>query len=583
MRWSVGVKIAAMEAIAIIALIIIGFASYYSTDRMLASIDWRQHTYQVKAELSTLLSLLIDAETAQRGYLITKQERYLEPYNFAIGKISGTFNDIRTLTADNDDEQHRLDMMWPLIQDKLSGVKQSFTLTDSKQIVASLDDGKKQMDEIRNVISDMNNAEDALLAQRISGANTSVNDAFFTIVYGTLGAVIFLVIIGILFTRHIATPLREMTVAARKIADGELDDSFKPISRQDEVGDLSETFARMSRKLQDIAAAANTVSTGDLTVSIVPISHKDILGNSLAKMVENLRQFALDNNEFVQMLNTSVNEIFTSVSQLVSSGSETATAVSQTTSTIEEVRQTSQISNQKAKSVSDGAQTAVQISENGKKTTMETNDGMMRIRDQMAAIAESMLMLSEQTQGISSIVETVDDLAQQSNLLSVNASIEAEKAGEQGKGFRIVAQEIKSLADQSKQATHRVREILSDVQKATSSAVLATEQGNKAAQKGVKKSEETGDAIAKLSVSVGDAAQAAIQIAASSQQQLIGMEQAALAMENIKQASLQNVDSARQLETAAHNLKGISVKLEQLVNKYKLSTEQQAKNNNSIN
>ena len=98
--------------------------------------------------------------------------------------------------------------------------------------------------------------------------------------------------------------------------------------------------------------------------------------------------------------------------------------------------------------------------------------GMNQIRRQMEAIASSMMRLSEQSQTIGQIIATVDDLAAQSNLLAVNAAIEAAKAGEHGKGFGVVAQEVKSLAEQSRQATNQVRTILSDIQKATAAAVI---------------------------------------------------------------------------------------------------------------
>lgn len=134
----------------------------------------------------------------------------------------------------------------------------------------------------------------------------------------------------------------------------------------------------------------------------------------------------------------------------------------------------------------------------------------------------------------------------------------------------MVAQEVKSLANQSKQATNQVRIILNDIQKATSAAVMATEQGSKAVEAGVLKSTQTGESILKLVSSVTDASHAATQIAATSHQQLIGMDQAALAMESIKQASAQNVDSVKQLEVAARNLNGMGVKLQQLVGQYKI-------------
>jgi len=127
----------------------------------------------------------------------------------------------------------------------------------------------------------------------------------------------------------------------------------------------------------------------------------------------------------------------------------------------------------------------------------------------MESIAESIVRLSEQSQAIGEIIATVNDLAEQSNLLAVNAAIEATKVGEQGKGFVVVAQEIKSLATQSKEATAQVRTLLGDIQKATSAAVLATEQGNKAVEAGVKQTAEAGDSIRLLADSVNEAAQAA--------------------------------------------------------------------------
>lgn len=179
---------------------------------------------------------------------------------------------------------------------------------------------------------------------------------------------------------------------------------------------------------------------------------------------------------------------------------------------------------------------------------------MTRIREQMDSIAECMVQLSNQSKVIGDIIATVDDLAQQSNLLAVNASIEAAKAGEQGKGFAVVAQEVKNLSQQSKAATAHVRTILNDIVKATTAATMATEQGGKAVEAGSSQATAAGEVIRQLTSSIENSAHAAEVIELSGQQQLIGMQQMVEAMESMKIASSQNRESAVQLESAAHRM-----------------------------
>src|SRR5262245_35824600 len=161
-------------------------------------------------------------------------------------------------------------------------------------------------------------------------------------------------------------------------------------------------------------------------------------------------------------------------SELASSATEMAAAVNETTATVEEVKQTAALSSQKAHQVSASAQKAAQISQTGKQATEDTITEMQRIREQMQAIAESIVQLSEQSHAIREIIDTVNDLSEQSNVLAVNASIEAQKAGVHGTGFAVVAQEVRSLAQQSKDATAQVQTILNDIEKATGAAVQMT-------------------------------------------------------------------------------------------------------------
>ena len=355
-----------------------------------------------------------------------------------------------------------------------------------------------------------------------------------------------------------------------EIAAGDMAVEVTAQNRRDEIGDLARAFTRMIQSLKDKAQIAQKIAGGDLTVEAAPLSDADALGNAFSTMVAKNRQQIHEIMEGVNVLASSGSEIMASVSQLTSGAAETSTAVSETTTTVEEVKQTTEVSSQKAKHVAELGRNSVEISRTGLKSIEDTINGMNRIKEQVESIADMVVRLSEQSQAIGEIIATVNDLAEQSNLLAVNASIEAAKAGEQGKGFAVVAQEIRSLAAQSKQATTQVRNILFDVQKAISSAVMATELGSRAVEEGVKLSTQAGDAIDVLAQSVTESTNAAIQIAASSQQQLIGMDQVVSAMGNIREAALQMASSTKQTEKSAHDLHNLGQRLQEIVKFYRV-------------
>ncbi len=320
--------------------------------------------------------------------------------------------------------------------------------------------------------------------------------------------------------------------------------------------------------------AANKIAskdlTGDLSVYEKRGDEFGIMIQSFSRMVETLRKQMQGILDGVNILASSSTEILASTTQMASGSAETAAAISETTTTVEEVRQAAQLSSQKAQNLSDSAQCVAQVSQSGQKAVDETIEGMNHIREQMDVIAQTVVRLSEQSQSIGDIIASVTDIADQSNLLAVNAAIEAAKFGEQGKGFAVVAQEIRNLAEKSKQSTTQVRNILNDVQKATSAAVLATEQGNKAVEAGVKQSIQAGEAIRVLTESSGEAAQVSTQIVASSQQQVVGMDQIGLAMQNINQAGMETVASMTQAESSARNLNELGQKLKEIVEGFKM-------------
>lgn len=267
----------------------------------------------------------------------------------------------------------------------------------------------------------------------------------------------------------------------------------------------------------------------------------------------------------IAALASAADETLAATTQQVAGTAEQATAVQQTATTVNQVRQIAQASAERARAVAEQAQRAMQLLAERRSAIEDLVHGTQEARGQMEALAARILTLSERAQAIGEIVTTVNGLAEQSNLLAVNAAIEAAKAGEAGRGFAVVAAEVKALAERSKEATAQIREILNEVQRATQAAVMAAEQGVKASEASERRALGTGETLRQWTEAVIAMAQAAQQTAVAAQEQMAGTDQIAMAMQQIEQASAQNMASTRQVERSAQDLHEIAARLKALV------------------
>ena len=252
-------------------------------------------------------------------------------------------------------------------------------------------------------------------------------------------------------------------------------------------------------------------------------------------------------------------------SQLASGAAQTAAAVSEAATTVDEVRQTSMLASQKSTALADGAKGAEKAADAGRRALGEIVENMDDIESQVAVMSGSIVRLSEQTEAIAALTTASHDIAEQSNLLAVNAAIEAAKSADEGKGFSVVADEIKSLAGQSKNAVVQVRRVLADIVQATTAAVDAAERSSGAIARSVERVAGSSDAIESLAGSVEMTAQSSLQIAASSQQQLIGMDQISQSMDSINQASAHNAAAAREMAEELARLRAVAERLQAMI------------------
>jgi methyl-accepting chemotaxis protein len=407
-------------------------------------------------------------------------------------------------------------------------------------------------------------------------------------------------IVGLLLAwniaRSISKPLGTITVAAQRFGSGDLSERVT-LSNTDEIGVLGQVFNTMADNLQATLASQVAkeylekvineyrsviarISNGDLTARLDLSngngSHNQTgddlyqLGINLNGMVEGLSDLASRTREVATSVSAAGAEILAATTQQIASATEQDAAVTQTMTTVEEVRTTVKQTAERAQAVADASRQSVDVSRTGQVAIVNTIEGMKTIRERVESIAETILMLSERTQQIGEIIATVNDIADQSKLLALNAGIEAARAGEEGKGFAVVAMEVRQLAEQSRDATARIRGILNEIQQATNTAVMVTEEGTKGAESGMSLVERAGEAIRELAATIEEAAQSAMQIAASTHQQINGIEQLATAMQSIKQATTQTAASTRQAELSAKDLNEMAQQMEQAISRYRL-------------
>jgi methyl-accepting chemotaxis protein len=481
-NWTFGRKLALGFAIAVLTLLVIGISGYRSTEHLIENDRWVSHTHEVRTKLADLVSLLKDAETGQRGFVITDDEAFLEPYRNALPEIAKTVSELRALTSDNDTQQRRLSTLQPLIDGKLVELHRTIEMRRTEgfeptmKVVAG-GVGKALMDQMRRVVAEMDADEAGLLRRRNQEAEQSSDSTKSVILWGSLLGVALVAAAGTLILRSLAS----------------------------QIGAAVHHIQTSSTELQ---SAANQQATG------------------------------------AKEQTTAMNEISTTISELLATSRQIA----------ESARRVAEIADQTA--------TAAR---SGDLTVAKGHESIAGIRRQVDVIVHHMLDLGKKSQQIGSVLEIVSELAEQTNILAINATIEAAGAGDAGRRFGVVADEIRKLADRVGGSTKEIRGLIDDVRSAVNTTVMTTESGSKAVEAGADQFGRVAAAFGQISSQVATTTEAAKEIELSTKQQATAVEQVNVAITNVSQASKETEVSTGQTLRTASELSLLSRELLRLV------------------
>lgn len=342
------------------------------------------------------------------------------------------------------------------------------------------------------------------------------------------------------------------------------------------IAGFNKTLDRITEPVNEAMRLAGYYAAGDFTARFDPdipvagefIAYRDALNTIGIELSRLMKLITEELYEGISVISSASSEIIGVTSHLSSESSQTVRIVDETTNAVESVRIQTDRANQKTREVTEKAMKTSFVSKDGQRSIQEILDGMNQIRRQMDVIGTNVVKLSEQSNAVGEIIATVTDISEQSNLLAVNASIEAAKAGEFGKGFAVVADEIHNLAEQSKQATSHIRTILTDIQRGVSGTVVSVDRGSASVEDTVRLTSQAREAIEVLASAVADSSKEAYEIADSIGEQASGMDRISHAMEKIQEAARKNLENTQKAEKTAGDLHELGIRLKKITEQY---------------
>ena len=341
-----------------------------------------------------------------------------------------------------------------------------------------------------------------------------------------------------------------------------------------DISELKEIQNYLSRSTNKMLTEIEKLSNGDLSIELVPERKGDEITKmflGLNKAVANMRNLISQVLHTIQTTASSSKQISAGTEEMAAGAQEQSTQAEEVASAVEQMTKTIFETTRNAGSAAESAKKYGEIAKAGGNVVNQTINGMTRISDMVKNSAVMIRQLGDNSRQIGEIIQVIEDIADQTNLLALNAAIEAARAGEQGRGFAVVADEVRKLAERTAKATKEISAKIKKIQLDTNGAVDSMEKGTEEAEKGKNLADKAGESLIKIIDGADEVVNIITQVAAASEEQSSASEQISKNMETISNVTRQSSESIMQIAQAAEDLNRQTNKLEQLVSFFKFS------------
>jgi len=377
---------------------------------------------------------------------------------------------------------------------------------------------------------------------------------------------------------QLAAALKTMIANIKEASESLLAEKVKAENATRESEIQKDNYAKerdyLSAKIDEILEEMRKFADGDLNVQLTSSNKDDVIGklfNGFNEVVNNIKEIINNVLKSVSVTASAANQISVSSEEMAHGALAQSNQTAEVVKAIEEITKRIFDSSKNSSIASDSAKKAGQIAKEGGEVVSETIQGMNRITEVVRKSAQTVLSLGKSSNQIGEIIQVINDIADQTNLLALNAAIEAARAGEQGRGFAVVADEVRKLAERTSKATKEIEGMIKVIQKETAEAISSMNMGTEEVEKGKQLADKSGQSLKEIITGSQQVVDVITKLAQASQEQSLASQQISKNIESISNITNETSGGVQQIARAAQDLSKLTENMQELISHFKIN------------